>query len=88
MAPPTNPRPVEIESFESRRGVAGAVQLRPIAGQTFSSDLRVEGNKSLVNDYPVGSRFRVQAALTDRPGGGQFLYSSWQWDVVVRDQPS
>ena len=44
----------------------------------------VEGNKSLVTDYPVGSRFKVQVALTDRPGGGQYLFSSWQWDVVVR----
>ena len=85
MIPPKNSQAIEIESFEGPRtkGVQGPVQLRPVAGPAFASTLLVEGNKSLVQDYPVGSRFKVQVALTDRPGGGQYLFSSWQWDVVV-----
>ena len=75
-------QPVEIESFEGRQA-GGGVRLRPIAGQAYPPSMLVEGNKSLVEDYPVGSRFRVQATLTDRPTGGQFLHTSWQWDVVV-----
>ena len=87
MLSPKKSQSIDIESFEGKR-VAGApapVLLRPIPGQAFPPTLLVEGNKSLVTDYPVGSRFKVQVALTDRPGGGQFLFSSWQWDVVVRD---
>ena len=74
-------QPIEIESFEGKQ--AGGVRLRPIAGQAHPPSMSVEGNKSLVEDYPVGSRFRVQATLTDRPTGGQVLHTSWQWDVVV-----
>jgi hypothetical protein len=89
MIPPKHSQAIEIESFAGPRtkGVQGPVQLRPIAGQAFASTLLVEGNKSLVQDYPVGSRFKVQVALADRPGGGgQYLFSSWQWDVVVHAQ--
>ena len=75
-------QPVEIESFEGRQA-GGGVRLRPIAGQAYPPSMLVEGNKSLVEDYPVGSRFRVQATVTNRPTGGQFLHTSWQWDVVV-----
>jgi hypothetical protein len=89
MIPPKDSQSLEIESFEVKRrsGGAGPVQLRPVAGQRFSTDLLVEGSKSLTHDYPVGTRFRVQVALTDRPGGGQFLYTSWQWDVQVLYRP-
>ncbi len=86
MIPPKHSQALEIESFEGphAQGLRGPVHLRPVAGQRFSPNLLVEGNKSLVQDYPVGSRFKVQVALTDRPGGGQYLFSSWQWDVIVR----
>ena len=89
MIPPKESRSVEIESFEIKRrsGGVGGVQLRPVSGQRFATDLLVEGSKSLTQDYPVGTRFKVQATLTDRPGGGQFLYTSWQWDVQVLFRP-
>ena len=74
-------QPIEIESFAGRQ--AGEVRLRPIAGQAYPPSMAVEGNKSLLEDYPVGSRFRVQATVAERPTGGQFLKTSWQWDVVV-----
>ncbi|MEP7210530.1 MAG: hypothetical protein ABI740_06810, partial [Alphaproteobacteria bacterium] len=83
MIPSRDSQSIEIESFEAKRrgGGTSPVQLRPVAGQRFATDLLVEGSKSLTQDYPVGTRFKVQVALTDRPdGGGQFLYTSWQWD--------
>lgn len=87
MLSPKKSQSIDIESFEGQRvpGSPVPILLRPIAGQAFPPTLLVEGNKSLATDYPVGSRFKVQVALADRPGGGQFLFSSWQWDVVVRD---
>ena len=86
MIPPKMSQTIDIESFEGKRvqGAAAPVLLRPVAGQAFPPTMLVEGNKSLVTDYPVGSRFKVQVAPADRPGGGQYLFSSWQWDVVVR----
>jgi hypothetical protein len=81
---------VEVESFIADRtsGLHGGVHVRPAPGGPYSTDLRVECSKSLsdTDRYPVGTRFRIWAKLTDREGGGQFLYSSYRWkyDVVPR----
>ncbi len=89
MTLPDDHQAVEIESFRSPdgAGAAGKVCLRPVEDQRFPTSLLLEGNKSLVQDYPVGTRFRVQAALMKRPAGGQYLFTSWQWDTQVLSQP-
>lgn len=71
---------VEVESYLADRtsGLHGQVHVRPVAGGQFSPALRVECSKSMSRDYPVGTRFRIWAKLTDREGGGQFLYTSWR----------
>ena len=76
---------VIVESYIPRdtSGKRGAVHIRPIAGQPFDTSLAVECSKSLSTDYPVGTRFKLLAKLTDREGGGEFLYSSWRWRVEV-----
>ena len=86
---PSNPHPVEIESFDIPGGASSAntTALRALDGQGFSARLLVEGNKSLAKDYPVGTRFKVQAALLNRPDGSEYLFSSWQWDVKVVAKP-
>jgi hypothetical protein len=84
MALPDDHEAIEVESYQK----AGKVQVRPVAGQKFPASLQVEGNKSLVEDYAVGTRFKVQVSKMARPtGGGEFLFSSWQWDVKVLSQP-
>ncbi len=86
MAKPDEPYlHVIVESYfpASTSGKHGRVHLRPVAGQPFDTSLAVECSKSLTTDYPVGTRFRLRAKLTDREGGGQFLYSSWRWRVEV-----
>jgi hypothetical protein len=89
MALPDTHESVEVESFRDvdKAGIEGKVQLRPVKGQKFPTTLLLEGNKSLIADYPVGTRFKVQVVLTQRPTGGQFLFSSWQWDTKVLSQP-
>ena len=59
------------------------IVVRPIAGQAFDSSLNVECSKSLIDDYPLGTRFRIRAKLTDM-AGAPFLYSyfGWQHEVV------
>ena len=80
---------VEIESFEIPGivGPRGKVGLRPIPGQWVSAALLLEGNRSLAEDYPVGTRFKVQATLMKRANGAEYLFSSWQWDVKIVERP-
>lgn len=76
---------IEVESYvpDKTSGLHGKVHIRPCKGQVFSSDLRVECSLSLTTKFPVGTRFRIRAKLTDMQGGGEFLYSSYQWKYEV-----
>tara|TARA_R110002095_G_scaffold150072_1_gene129646 strand:+ start:169 stop:432 length:264 start_codon:yes stop_codon:yes gene_type:complete len=78
---------ITVESFrpKSSSGKHGAVHIRPIPEQDYSVDLSVEGNKSMSRDYPVGTKFEVRAKLTDRKGGGEYLYTSYKWPFKVID---
>ena|SRR5436190_9720655 len=82
---------VDVESYvaDQTSGLHGEVHIRPITGGPFPTDLRVAKSKLLVDTtrYPVGTRFRIWAKLTDRKGGGEYLYTSWQWDYEVLSKP-
>ena len=64
-------------------GLRGRVHIRPVAGQRYPTTLHVECSRKLCRDYPVGTRFRIRAKLTDREGGGEFLYSYFGWKHEV-----
>lgn len=89
MAKATDYEWVEVESYLPDRtsGLHGKVHIRPVAGQRHRPDLHVECSKRLSTDYPVGTRFRILAKLTDREGGGDYLYSSWRWKYEVLSRP-
>jgi hypothetical protein len=74
-----------VESYTpaSTAGLHGPVHVRPVAGQGYSTALQVECSKSLVEDFPVGTRFRLRVKLTDREGGGEYLYSYWGWKFEI-----
>ncbi len=76
---------IEVESFipGDTSGRHGLVHIRPVAGQGLSTDLFVECSKKLSRNYAVGTRFRLRAKLTDKEGGGEFLYSHFGWDYEV-----
>jgi hypothetical protein len=77
-------RSIVVESYrESGSGLHGGVHIRPIPAEGFSPGIRVECAKQLSRDYPVGTKFRIQAKLTDRENGGEFLYSYFRWKVEV-----
>ena len=79
---------IEVESFIP--GKTGAAHIRPVAGGAYPPHLRVECSKAMSRTYPVGTRFRIRAKLTDMQGT-PFLYSSWQWKFAVLwrpDQPT
>ncbi len=83
-------RNVLVESFVPARSAArhGSVHIRPVAGQGLDTGLFVECSKRLAADYPVGTKFRIKAKLTDREDGGEYLYSyhGWKVEVIVDDK--
>lgn len=87
MAKPNEPYvSVEVESYvpANTSGLHGKVHVRPCSGQGYPPTMHVECAKKLVTDYPVGTRFRIRAKLTDREGGGEYLYSyfGWKYEVI------
>ena len=78
-------RMVEVESYRPRftSGFHGSIHIRPLAGQGLSTNLHVECSKKLSRNYPVGTRFRIKAKLTDREGCGEYLYSYFGWPFEV-----
>ena len=76
---------VIVESFvpEQTSGLRGKVHIRPAPGGKYPADLHVECSKKLSKDFPVGTRFKLWAKLTDRADGGEYLYSSFRWKFEV-----
>lgn len=74
-----------VESFSppSTAGRHGEVHIRPAEGQFYPQHLFVECSRRLVTDFPVGTKFRMKVKLTDKLGGGEFLYSYHGWPVEV-----
>jgi hypothetical protein len=76
---------VEVESYmpSTTSGLHGKIHIRPLAGQGYPTTMHVECAKTLSKDFPVGTKFRIRAKLTDREGGGEFLYSYFGWKFEV-----
>ena len=63
----------------------GSVRICPIPGQhPFKPNMFVECSNSMREDYPVGTKFRIKAKITNKEGGTPFIYShySWHFDVI------
>jgi len=67
-------------------GLHGDIHVRPVAGERFPQSLHVRSPKEMRRDYPLGTRFRIYAKLTDREGGGQFLHTHHSWPYEVLDE--
>jgi len=79
-----NYQEVVIETYRSSgEPSAHEIRARPLPGQGFPRDIKVECSSKMRERYPVGTKFIVQAKLTDREGGMPFLYTSWQWSFRV-----
>lgn len=63
---------------------SGKPCIRPVSGQAFATDMRVQCSRRLLDtgQYPLGTRFRLSARITDRQGGEPFLYA-WHGDPVL-----
>lgn len=75
-----------VESFYSRSGEArhGFIHVRPLPGQSpYESTMFVECSSALKQDYPVETKFRIKAKITNKEGGTPFIYSHYSWPYIV-----
>lgn len=76
-----------VESYRPKvnRGFHGEIHIKPIAGQEpYTEAMHVRCSKSLSEDYPVGTKFKIKAKITNKEGGTPFAHShySWQFEVL------
>jgi hypothetical protein len=75
---------IVVETFiKSGSGLHGDVHVRPVKGERFPQSLHVRFPKALRHAYPIGTRFRIYAKVTDREGGNEFVHTHHNWDVEV-----
>jgi hypothetical protein len=74
-------REVAVHSVPDAR--TGRLLIRPMPGQAFAPSMRVQCARVLSDParYPAGTRFLLNAKLTDRLGGEPFLFA-WHGDPV------
>lgn len=69
-------RPVIIETFLNPGEPSSAkVRARPLPGQGYDTSMRVECSRSMRNSHPVGTRFLIEAKISQREAGPPFLYA-------------
>ena len=75
-------RELVVESALDPR--SGKPRIRPVSGQAFATDMRVQCSRRLLDleRYPIGTRFRLSVRITDRQGGEPFLYA-WHGEPVI-----
>jgi len=78
---------VVVETYrESGSGLHGDIHVRTVPDEQFPQSLRVRFPRKVRYAYPVGTRFRVRAKLTDREGGSTFLHTNHAWPFEVLDK--
>jgi predicted transcriptional regulator len=82
-------RKLAIETYLSiGESSSKSVRARPLAGQGLSVDMHVECSSKMRLKHPIGTVFIIRAKITNREGGPDFVYTSWQWPYVVSDKSS
>ena len=76
---------IEVESFIiSESGKAGLVHIRPLPGQEpYLETMYVQCSKSLSNDFPVGTKFRIRAKILKPINRRVFVSSHYSWPFEV-----
>jgi hypothetical protein len=75
---------VVIETFRnSGEASTSSLRCRPLPGQGFSNQMRVECSSKMRDKYPVGTCFLIKAQIIDKDGGNPFLYTYYNWPYEV-----
>lgn len=75
---------VVIETFENPGEPSSErIRARPIPGQKFDTNMRVECSTEMRKKYPLGTKFKIKAKITTQLGGTPFLYSHYSCPYEV-----
>jgi hypothetical protein len=78
-----------VETFRADGEKSGSpIRVRPVKGQGFSVDMRVECSREMRTAFPVGQLFRIYVKVTSRLDSPDFLYSSYRdpWNPVSKSE--
>jgi hypothetical protein len=77
-----------VESFLINERVKdGLVHVRPLPGQhPFLESMFVQCSKTLSNDFPVGTKFRIRAKIIQPVDRKAFASSHYTWPYEVLKQ--
>ena len=71
-------REIIIETYENTKsGASKNIRARPIEGQGLDTNMNVECSSKMRKSYPVGTKFSLEAKITEREGGKPFLYAHY-----------
>lgn len=74
----SNYRKVVVETYQNTQGGSSkSVRARPVAGQGLSTGMNVECSSKMRKGHPVGTKFLLEAKVTNREGGADFLYAHY-----------
>lgn len=81
-------RTVVIETYQNIHGGSSkSIRARPLPGQGLDTSMNVECSSKMRKAHPVGTKFLLQAKVTDREGGSPFLYAHYNTPYrVVSDE--
>jgi len=82
-------RDIVIETYEPHGEPSSEkVRARPMHGQGLSTESKVSCSRKMREGHPIGTRFIIQAKVTDREGGTHYLYSNpaWPYKIVTDEE--
>jgi hypothetical protein len=74
-----------VESFipDNLSGKKGLIHMRPIPNQEpFLTSMYVACSRNLTYGYPLGTKFRIKAKIT-QCDGTLFIYTHYKWSYEV-----
>jgi len=75
---------IEVETFIPAGEQSSAkLRVRPVKGQRYPQNTRVQCSREMRQKYPVGTRFRLKVMEKHREGGKLFLFSPNDWGYEV-----
>ncbi|WP_220377730.1 MULTISPECIES: hypothetical protein [unclassified Arenibacter] len=78
-----------VESYKPKvnNGYHGDIHIKPIPGQEpYIEEMHVACSKVLSEEYPVGTKFKIKAKITNKEGGKPFAYCHYSWPFEVLGQ--
>jgi hypothetical protein len=81
--------PIIVETFYAPGEKSRSpIRVRPLPGQGFSPDMRVECSREMRAAFPVGQLFCIYVKVTSRLNSPDFLYSSYRdpWNPVTKSE--